>query len=353
MVTVFGILVYVVLQVRRENSQSLVLARDALGNEALVLEGTLAGHARTLFMIDTAYAGAPVLSTSYLAVQHSCGRGILSTEAKYRQCVHALRNEVREDDRYAAVDTLLRAQTCRAYTSGCTQRLMGIGSTVEAQADMLLCDGIRFGMHKTHNVDADVFVTHPLHGSVHILTCDYLLHRAPCVIRPAARRLHLNVSPMHPMRAGFEFHEAEFVGGAFVVPMRVGGADLKIVVDTGAAAAISLGRSAVDKVATCAKPLPATRALQSGVNGERVCSDVLTASVQIGGLHMGNAVEVFANADEVEGADGYAGMGLLRMVDLWLQPNAIGFRFSGLPSRRTEAVVEGDCGRPAPKCVKP
>lgn len=328
------------------------LVRDALGNESLVLSGTLAGAHRALFMIDTAYAGAPVLSTSYLAVQGHCDGLLDGVEARYRRCVDALRNEVRENDRHTAMHALLREGRCRAFTSGCTMRLMGIGATSEAQADMLLCPSIRLdGASDGGLVDADVMVTHPLHGSVHILTSDYLLHRAPCVIRPRVGLLHLRLSLFEQltMRPTFDFHPAFMVGGAFAVLMDVGGASLRIVVDTGAAAALSIGRNALAKLSTCAAT--SRRATQSGVNGEQVCSDVLVAPVRIGALDMGS-VEVFANAMDVEGADGYAGMGLLRAVDLWLEPRAIGFRRSSLPPRGSDATAPGSCGGALPACAK-
>ena len=47
------------------NSFPLELLDDGSGNEALIIEGTVCGE-RVLFMIDTAYAGAPVLSVSYM-----------------------------------------------------------------------------------------------------------------------------------------------------------------------------------------------------------------------------------------------------------------------------------------------
>lgn len=336
--------VVVAMMVARRGTQArLTLARDALGNEALVLSGTLAGvRGGSLFMIDTAYAGPPVISTSYLAAS-GCDRDpFASVEERFRRCVRALRTEVTEDARHAAVEALLRETPCRAFTSGCTMRLMGIGETSEAQADMLLCPALRFGSMHKDALNADVLVTNPLRGSVHILTIDYLLHRAPAILRPRAGRLQLR-APAHDA-VGFSFLSVRLVGGAFAVPMEVGGTTLHVVVDTGAAAALSLGRSAVERVARCSRPTPRRRATQSGVHGERVCSDVVHARVRVGGLDLGD-VEVFANASEVEGADGYAGMGLLRALDLWLEPGRLGVRRSGLPPRGSDVTAAGDCGR--------
>ena len=352
-ICIVGALFVLLWQKNRVRSRPRVhLARDALGNEALILSVTFAGHRGALFMIDTAYAGAPVLSTSYLSL--SCDNPFQSVETRYRRITEALRKPVTEGARHAAMHTLLGEGRCRAFTSGCTMRLMGIGATSEAQADMLLCPALRLGGAGGGGeaVNADVMVTNPLPGSVHILTSDFLLHRAPCVIRPRDGCLHLRMSPVEQlaMRPTFEFHRAHMVGGAFAVPVDVGGATLRIVVDTGAAAALSIGRDAIARLATCARPTPSRKATQSGVNGERICSDVMTAPVRIGSLDLG-VVEIFANEGNVQGADGYAGMGLLRAVDMWLEPQAIGFRKSGLAPRGSDATVAGDCGREIPSCA--
>lgn len=330
----------IVLFSKRARTARLVLASDDDGHETLVVSGTGAHHG-SLFLVDTAYAGAPVLSTSYLAVLQEHSTGGRTVEERYRTAVRHLRAGTSADARHAALARV--RTTCRAFTSGCTMRLMGIGSTAEAQSDMLLCPPLRLGTAR-ESVDADVFVTHPLPTSVHVVTCDYLLHRAPCVLRPAAGTLHLRLTHLESlsMSVGFEFHPARFVGGAFVVDMAVGDADLRIVVDTGAVATLSLGRTAGRRMRTCTKRAPPQRTGQAGVNGEQVCSDVLSAPVRIGNLELG-VVDVLVNEGEVEGADGYAGLGLLRAVDLWLEPGRIGFRANGLKPRSSMHTSEGAC----------
>lgn len=353
-VTIFvivAIIAYLWWQNTYSNSIRLHLVQDKIGNEALVLSGRLAGTHRALFMIDTAYAGAPVMSTSYLAVQSRCNGG--SVQSRYLRCIDMLRHEVSENDRHAAIHSLIAEGRCRAFTSGCTMRLMGIGVTSEAQADMLLCPSLKFdggGGVTVGSVDADIMVTNPLHGSVHIITSDYLLHRAPCIIEPAKGRLTLRVpiTQQLVLRPSFDFHEAFMVGGAFAVLMQVGGVTLRIVVDTGAAAALSVGRDSLEKIQTC--HASGRTATQSGVNGERVCSDVLLAPVSIGAIDMGS-VEVFANETNVEGADGHAGIGMLRALDMWFESSAIGFRRSSLPTRKSNATSIGSCNKELPLCA--
>jgi len=72
------------------------------------------------------------------------------------------------------------------------------------------------------------------------------------------------------------------------------------------------------------------------------------ATVQIGKLNLGT-VNVFANTHDVAGADGYAGMGLLRALDMWIDPSRIGFRRSGLPTR-TPMTTPGSCGKDSFQC---
>lgn len=330
----------------------LHLTSDEAGNEVLLVDAAVAG-ARSLMMVDTAYAGAPVLSTSYLAVQAQCARGDVQT--RYRRMVTLLREEATDAARHAAVRQLVAGGRCRAYTSGCTMRLMGIGETSEAQADMLLCPAIAIDgvQASSRGVSADVLVTNPLRGSPHILTNDYLLHRAPCLIRPAAGLLQLGLDRLDAalLAPRFVFLAARFVGGAFVVPMRVGGAEMQIVVDTGAAAPLSLASRAAARLRTCARPARRRRTVQLGVNGERICSEMLTAPVAIAGLSLGS-ISLFVNSADVQGADGYAGMGLLRALDLWLEPRRIGVRLSGLPVRTPASTAAGGCdGAPSLACA--
>lgn len=311
------------------------LLTDAVGNEVLIISGTISGK-RMFFMIDTAYAGAPVLSTSYLSLPPSSP--LLSLQDQYRLVVDGLQN-VSSQNRHEALAQFLHKNYCRAFTSGCTMRLMGIGATSESQSDMLLCSGVRFQGGNTFN--SDIFVTNPLPSSVHILTMDFLLHRSPCVIMPRRRIMLWQVNDNF-LKSSFEFHSPFYVGGAIRVVMKIGGSALDIVIDTGAAAALSIASSSIDKIQNCDRPNKSMKALQRGVNGEKVCSDMFITTVSIGRLNLGR-VEAFANASDVEGADGYAGMGLLRMLDLWIAPHEIGFRLSGLPTKVTNALSNGIC----------
>ena len=340
-----GLVIFYLILCRRRSK--LTLARDANGHEALVVDGCFDG--RALFMIDTAYAGPPVISASYLALEEQNANSRLPVADRYLRVMNALSQAQSTDARHRAINRLLQGQgQCRAYTSGCTMRLMGIGTTTETQADMLLCPSLGMGQS---NVNGDVLVTNALPGNIHVLTNDYLLHHAPCVICPRAGRLHMNVSRIMQLswESQFSFHQAHMVGGAFVIGMQVGDSTLNIVIDTGASVALSVGRGSHAKLQKCTAMH--RRVIQTGVNGERVCSDALRAPVRIGAFEVGE-IEVFANEVDVQGADGYAGMGLLRAFDLWLEPGRIGFRRSGLPPRNSTVASAGTCeGASLPACA--
>lgn len=348
LVTLVALVVIVVVLhrgTRRETERTLHLLSDPDGNESLVLDATIAGR-RTLFMVDTAYAGAPVVSESFTAVQSHCQWG--SVAQRYRKCMQMIHRNVDRNKRNVAIyNEFLNNYGCRAFTSGCTMRLMGIGETVENQADMLLCPSIVLdGRREPNNpIPADVLVSNPLPGSVNILTIDYLLHRSPCVILPAHQTLLLRmpVSQSAILRTSFQFHNVRTVGGAYSVVFEIGGGQFDMVIDTGAATTISLSSDAVKKMKTCAHDRRAPRSVvQLGVNGERVCSDVLSASVRLGRIDFG-VVDVLANTSPVQGSDGYVGMGLLRSLDLWFDNTRLGTRRSGLPVRKLSSTRAQQC----------
>jgi len=357
--------VVVLLLIRNRRGIGIALVTDSLGNEVIVTKAAIRQE-QMLFLIDTAYAGAPVLSTSYLSHVEGMRRTRTTKyardlQATYRSIVESQAPNptpnVDMNDSPLGVATSARALAsfirrtgCRTYTSGCTMRLMGIGHTTEAQTDLLLCSDVAFGIGggPLRTSSSEVFVTHPLPSSVHILTMDFLMHRSPCVLMPARGRAMWTVDDTR-LHSSFVFLTPTFVGGAVRVPMVVGGTQLNIVIDTGAAAALSLASGT--HVASCRTPSLQLRATQTGVNGEKVCSDAFFANVQIGTLDMGE-VQVFSNSHAVEGADGYAGMGLLRALDMWLAPNEVGFRYSGLSTRTSGALTEGRCENSAlPHCA--
>lgn len=332
----------------RANAFRMHLVATSRINESLVLQCRLAGQAAQLFMIDTGYAGPPVLSASYLATEGAASPIVHeSVQARYTRAVRRMAS-VTVDDQNAAVDRFLRRRRCQAYTSGCTMRLMGIGATREQQADMLLCDMLEMqthagpyaAPHRATKAMADVFVTNPLPSSVHILTCDFLMHAAPALLRVADGTLQLNMTAEAYLRARARctMHAADFSGGAFVVPFQVGSETYRCTVDTGAPGPISLGLQAGARLAECSTSAQPRAVHQSGVNGERVCSQIVRSTVRFCGQeHEG--VPIFVNDTNVDQVDGYVGMGFLRAFDILITPDAIGFCPNG---NRTRSADEYD-----------
>ena len=78
--------------------QPMALVSDSWNNEALVMAVTLSDGTRSLFQVDTAYAGPPVLSTSYLSLSHR-RQNWRTMQEWYRAVLRDLKDNVSEDGR--------------------------------------------------------------------------------------------------------------------------------------------------------------------------------------------------------------------------------------------------------------
>lgn len=347
------VLILIVLKRKYNRFRAHLIAIDVV-NETLVLEGELSGDSM-LFMLDTGYAGPPVLSASYLAICNKC-KG--TVEKQYHRAVELLEAGVSEDSQNEAIDSFLRRSGCLAYTSGCTMRLMSIGTTHEQQADMFMCNmlkltttynGLATPKRASSDAHADVFVTNPLPTSVHIITCDFLLHSSPALISPSRQLLHLNMSVAEEVfeRTRMTLHPLSMSGGSFVVAIHLGGEKFRCTVDTGAPGPVCLSSAASARLRSCERNVGDTRVLrQAGVNGEQVCSELISTSMSFCGKVFEH-VPVFVNDSDTEQVDGYIGMGVLRAFDILISPSGIGFARGTLPMRTLDeyrtAAVPGKC----------
>ncbi len=311
-----------------------LIASDAV-NESLVLEGYVSGR-NALFMVDTGYAGPPVLSASYLSIQDSCEANV---RERFTNIMQTLERGVSVDEQNQAIDDFISRSGCMAYTSGCTMRLMGIGATQEQQADMLMCDMLelrtvsgQYGKPKrmTSAAHADVFVTNPLSSSIHIITCDFLVHSSPALLEISAGKLHLNM-PVHEelfYKTRMTMHEVILSGGSYVVVIDIGDEKFRCTVDTGSPGPICLSASAVARLKKCKQGRERHVIRQSGVNGEEVCSEIVTATIKFCSNTFEN-VPIFANDTNTDQVDGYIGLGVLRAFDILITSNGIGFCTNG------------------------
>ena len=198
--TLCMLVLHVYIRDKLNNKLKFHIVNDENGmNESIILEAKLNNKYDTLFMLDTGYAGPPVLSATYLSIQDKCRHGTILQ--RYRSSLKYIKGGVSDDERHRAIDLLLQDGQCQAFTSGCTMKLVGIGSIMEQQADMLLCPMVSFkncfGMFvnskSSNKVNADVLVTNPLPSNVNILTCDYLTHSLPTMIDMYNKNLCLNL----------------------------------------------------------------------------------------------------------------------------------------------------------------
>lgn len=231
--------------------------------------------------------------------------------------------------------------------------LASIGSVVQQQADMLMCKPIHFKNTwgrfvvptSAFKPKADVLVTNALPVSVNILTCDYLLHSSPTLIKMKHQTLELFLSSLvvDLISHTFSFVDTILVGGAFVIPIVLeGGLTLKVTMDTGASGPICINKNVVGKLKTCRRPIK-KKVTQKGVNGERICSDVLFASATIAGIRFDN-VGLFVNDTNADGVDGYVGLAVLRAFDILITPSKLGLRKSGLvPLQDFPGTADGMC----------
>lgn len=331
-----GIL-FLVTRRRRSSSVRLYAVDSGSGNVAIVLKGVLAGRP-ALFQLDTGYAGPPVLSSNYLAASQDpvVQRAARRPETGYATIIERIVN-LDDGERDGAVDNFLARSRCHAYTSGCTMRLMGIGSIVEQQADMFLCDALRFStslgtLITPKRERGDVLVTNPLPSSVHILTFDYLRHLAPVIIDNGRGRLEILDRPTY----SFDIRPLRTAGGSPVVDVVVDGVAFACTLDTGSPGGVCIGSQAASRLSTRVRPTGLTVS-QTGVNDERVCSSIVIASaVSVHDVKLVD-VPIFVNNIPVDHTDGYVGMGLVRALDIYIgDDGTMGIRASGVPHVRAD-----------------
>ncbi len=323
-------------------------------NEVLIIDCNL-NNEPCLFLLDSGYAGPPVLSRSYLAVKMKEKFRPIDIRQNYNETMAAL-NNINKDDEHKAINEFVRNSGCLPYTSGCTMRLMGIGSVQEQQADMLMCPMLhiknKYGFHaspkKMTTMFADMFVTNSLRNSLHILTCDFLLHHSPCVISPDKEELSLSLpyAEYLVIMPTFYMFPAIFSGGSFVIDIHINNTSFKFTVDTGAPGPMSIGKNAAEKLTTCRNKGKQRKLHQGGINGEVVCSEVVEIDVKF--CDNEYSVPAFINNMPTDHVDGYVGLGFLRGFDMLISTEQIGFRRNNLEIRNIEYYAdltkEGTCG---------
>ena len=319
------------------------------------------GESEQPWVIDTGFAGPPVLSLPWTAV---APRGVFEDcQHGYNATIRALARsppDPKSLDR--ALDRFLRECNASSFTAGCTTTLVGIGETRVSNSDMLLAPPLELMGHS--NVfssgrscvgapNADILSTTRM-ATASLITCDWLRQNGPCLISPSIGELRIGLDGPELLQLYSEFHPFanELSGGAFVTTLELGGQKFRLTVDTGSALTISLGVDAVERLKMCEKNEP-MHIQQHGVNGERVCSSVVWSSTVIAGSVINTPV--FLNDHPIDDVDGYIGLGLLQSFDMLITPSHMYIcptsDNDGARRELVEKARSGWCSL-APKCAK-
>lgn len=234
--------------------------------DALLVKGRV-GRSRLDFLVDTGYAGPPVLST-------------------------ALKGE----------DAFLREVGGVRFAVGCRVNVASLGVTKERLQAILLTPPIQLqgkdGYFSPKSCagapEADVLTSNPAVRS-HILTLDFLLHAGPCLIDFAANTLSLRAArPRGAVPIALERD-----GGAFVAAVAVDGVNFRCVVDTGAPA-LMLNAPSAER----------SELAFTGSTGEKLHGGKRKAAVSVGGIPLGDADVV--ELDAPRRGEGVLGLDVLR-----------------------------------------
>jgi len=357
---------------------SSTLFTDERGS-CLLLAGRVKG-VDGFYLLDTGYAGPPVLNTLYLHVlQRSPGlrsRSGNDDHASARRTMRALRSSSshggarRHADAAADADAdadalqrYMRETGSIDFTAGCRVRLMGISATTERHSDLILSDELlflapqgRFASPRA-NTDlprGDVLVTNRIANTPHILTADYIRHHAPCHLAisqsrvewcvPNARFLYLTSV------GGFANVPCAIAGGAYIVVVAAGGGEFRCVLDTGSESCLTIGSKAAARMSACVSTGRTTSS--SGVGGRATCNRIVSANVRLAGRTLA-ACPVSVSSFDDSSVDGFVGMGVLRCFDWLLTARAVFARSNGARHVGADDASgsDGACDAPpVPKC---
>ena len=253
--------------------------------------------------IDTAYAGAPVISGPALAsavggtVQERFDAPLGPSTSK-PLAEFAERNQ------------------CTSYTAGCKKKVETAGGVQEERAFLWQCDAIELatkaGYRGMRRLAAEV-VMGSAEAAPHILTIDYLRDVSPCVFwKMQTLEMPRGVRNAW-LSTQFQMQPLKLHAGAPVVTVYVQDTPYQLLVDTGAPFACMLF-----------KPPPAGASARKGIQdarGKGVPAASLTKTVRIGRRSFSVPV-LYSSAG---GPDGLLGLRILEQLDVYLGTDTIGF----------------------------
>lgn len=305
---------------------------DVVGgaNIAFVVRARLGTH-DTAFVVDTGFAGPPLLSLPFLCTESGTRKSASAHHSEGSSLA-----ETKESKQHSALNRFISKNACVSYTAGCSVNLVGIGSSTNVTSDTILAPPILLlaadgsvvcGKTCAGLPMADVVSTTPM-ATTHILTLDWLRQLAPCCLMPSSQKIALAIPPqsMASLRPSFTSVTREMSGGAFVAHIKVGGVSMRATVDTGAVVFVAIGATAARKVQECSVH-PPKKVNQAGVNGEQICSEVVSSTVEFAGVEV--SVPVYMNDTDLGDVDAYIGAAFLVGFDLLVMGDELLARKSG------------------------
>lgn len=319
------------------------------------------------WVVDTGFGGAPVLALPWLARQRDNASAERCAEV-YAATAKRLGDGGGGRGARRALRDFQARTGARAFTAGCTNTFLGIGSAATSTTDMLLAPPLEvwsaagggFSSPRTcvsGGLGADVLGTTEM-ATAPLLTCDWLRQNGPCLLSPATETLQLALDDAEALALRDECFclASELSAGAFVASVRVAGVSVRLTVDTGSALTIAVSGAAARRIARCSATRPA-RLTQTGVNGEAVCADVVACSAEVEPGRPRD-VPVFVQDAEADDVDGYMGTGLLADYDLLVFDREIWARRTRADEGRdidewatALGASDGWCGGAPPACL--
>ena len=298
------------------------------------------GNHDTVFLIDTGFAGPPVLNTHFMTFPLLPEyRGVVDRVSVMKGSKFGIGHDV-------AVRRFISTTGARDFTAGCRVNLSGITSSYQRHSDLLLVPTISFksnsGFSFPGNREGDICVTNNMVDTPHIITTDYLRHNSPCLISISKSQIEWNISKARTamLLTTFTRTDIEWFGGAMVCVINVGNVNLKCVVDTGSELSVTIGKSCAKRIHQCDRLK--RKVGQSGVGGQSTCTEFIETYVQFAGI-MFPKCSVAVNNTDVTNIDGYVGMGVLRCFDILIFNEMLYLKKNSVWDPATHAGVVGTC----------
>ena len=326
-------------------------------NLAIIFEGNIGSH-DMIWQLDTGYAGAPVISSRYLAaeVRNRKRYSKYRPTDRYDKNMELMGTIGKNDEDFVrvCVDEFISTQGCTEYTAGCSVNTISIAARSMKHSQLIMCrcmelqtvGGRRFCVKRATTKKsglADVFMISDIKGP-HIMTMDYMTQIGPVVLWMRERRMEVCKGLRKTwLRSKFDMKRLHLNGGSPIVSVRVGGIRLRCVLDTGATVCMSINRNANRPYMSHKRTLK--KITQLGINNEYVCSDVITTTVVMCNKKFVDVPIVVT--DVTDDVDGYIGMGLLRCFDIMFTSSSMGMRYNGVsPVSKTtylKSAQSGEC----------